>query len=279
MEDKIVNQLQSVLKASVKKNLEKEKKVAVIYSGGIDSSLIAYLAHQSGAGITTFTVGLPDSADIIFVLSIKKKLPFKPVVKIITRKELLKALPQTRKIIQQTDLKPNLMQISLATCLFLVFEEIKKAGFDLVLSGQGADEIFAGYHKFEQFPFSRINQLCQKELERALAIDRIRDQAIAGFFKIKLKNPFLESEVTELALKIPPQLKLKKKGKKTIHKYILRKLGQRVGILKETLTRPKKAFQYSTLIQREIEKITRRQQFCPRPDKLTLGKRPPIGRE
>lgn len=257
MEQEIIKELASKLKTAVKNCLHLEKEVAVVYSGGIDSSLVAFLTHQAGVKVTAFTVGLKKSPDIKFIKSIKYKLPFRSIIKMLSLKDLKKALPQVLEILKQVQIESNLMQVSLTTALFLTFKEIQKVGLDTVLSGQGADELFAGYYKFTQVTPAKINLLCQKEFQRACQIDFQRDQAVANLFKKSLKNPYFDPDLVNLALKIPPSLKLKKTNDGLVVKYILRRLGENLGLPAEIINRPKKSFQYSTLIQREIKKLQR----------------------
>jgi asparagine synthase (glutamine-hydrolysing) len=254
-EQKILNQLGKALSGAVLESLGKKKRAAVVYSGGIDSSLVAFLAHQAGAQVTTFTVGWPESPDVLFVNLVEQQLPFKSRVLKTTKKDLKAALPEVLKLLEKAVIDKNLMQVSLATGLFLVLREIKREGFRLVLSGQGADELFAGYFRALKIPLPEINVSCKKELARLLKSDACREKVIADHFGLTIKYPFLDPGVVDLAFKIPAGLKLKKEKGELGRKYILRKLGERLGLPEVVFKRPKGAFQYSSRIQREIRKL------------------------
>ncbi|MFC1790726.1 asparagine synthase C-terminal domain-containing protein [Patescibacteria group bacterium] len=254
-EQKLLSQLKKTLLQAVRNCLEPDQKTALIFSGGIDSSLVAWTAYQLTKELTTFTIGFPQAADLEFVSLIKKKLPFPSLTKKLSPQDLEKALPPTLEILKKARIDPNLMQVSLAVCLYLVLLEIKKRGITLVLSGQGADELFAGYAKFKKVPLAKVNQVCLEEFDRAKKIDLCRDQAIATHFGLNLKNPYFDPAVVRIALKLPPGLKLKRTSSGIVNKYILRKLAEKIGLPEEIFNRPKKSFQYSTRIQREIEKM------------------------
>lgn len=257
MEQEILENLEKILRQSIKKCLGSKKQVAIIFSGGLDSSLVAYLAHQTSIKVTAFTVGLENSNDIQFVNSIKKKLPFKTVIKVVSKKEIEKTLPKVNKLLIKAGVEPNLMQLSLATGLFLAAQEIKKAHLALALSGQGADKLFAGFWRYTQIPLNKINSECQKEFHKVAQIDRKRQSAIANNFRLTFKYPYLDPKFIKNALNVPPRLKIKKVHDQIIRKFILRELAKKVGLPKEIANRPKKSFQYSTGIQKEIIKLTR----------------------
>jgi len=255
MEQKILKSLEKTLRKSVKECLGKEKKVAVVFSGGIDSSLIAFITHQASVKVSAFTVGFKDSPDIQFVQLIKARLPFRLVTKTFTQNDLKKILSTVKNLLEQAKIERNLIQTSLAAGLYLSLVEIKRDKLNLALSGQGADELFAGYNKFTTISSNRINKFCREEFQRALSIDYRRDQAVADYLQVRLKNPYLDSQVANLALKIPSELKVKKHLGEIGRKYILRKLGKKIGLPSEIVNRRKQAFQYSSRIQREIRKI------------------------
>lgn len=253
--NKILAKLEKLFLASIQKCLGKQKKAAVVYSGGIDSSLVSLTAFNQKAKITTFTIGFPQSHDYQFVKSIRKTLPFPSLLKKLSLAQISQYLPTVKKLLLKAKIEPNLMQISLAAGLFLALKEIKKRGFRLVLSGQGADELFAGYFHALNIPLNQINRRCQEEFQRLKNTDFKREKAIADYFSVKMRYPFCDPELVNFALKIPAFWKLKKEKGDFGRKFILRKLGQEIGLPEAIINRPKKAFQYSCGIQKAIEKI------------------------
>jgi len=86
-------------------------------------------------------------------------------------------------------------------------------------------------------------------------VDQKRDQAIASSLGINLKTPYLDPNFIDFSLKIPPKEKLIKNFEgKPLEKSLLRNLGKQMGLPKEIVSRPKKSFQYSTGIQKEVKK-------------------------
>ena len=247
-------ELKKQLEKALKKALGQEKRVAAIFSGGIDSALLAYSAHNLGYQVSAFTVGTAQSQDIKF--SQKITPPFTRKIKIARPEEIKKAAQKVIAILSQNQINLDLMQVSLATGLFLTLKEIKKEEIGVAFSGQGADELFAGYFKLKKITDQvALDQAIRKETQRALLVDQKRDQVIASSLGINLKTPYLDPDFIDFALKIPIEEKIIKNFEgKPIDKNLLRNLGKQIGLPGVIFRRPKKSFQYSTGIQKEIKK-------------------------
>ncbi|MDO9028033.1 MAG: asparagine synthase-related protein, partial [Candidatus Roizmanbacteria bacterium] len=162
----------------------------------------------------------------------------------ISLKDLEQNLTLVKNLLIKAKVEPDLTNLSLALGYFLIFKKIKNEGFKFVFTGQGPDILFAGYHRYRMLSESQCVRAIREDLP-LLEIDKRRDSAIAGFFGLKLINPYLESEFVKLALEIPVKYKIKDK----IEKYIVRQYAKSIGLPDDLATRPKKAFQYSTGIQ------------------------------
>ena len=252
------DQFIKLLKIAVQK-VPKNKPLAVVYSGGLDSSLVAFTAHQIGLKITAFTVGFPDSPDYQFVDQIKTKLPFPAKLIELDQETLKENLPLARKLIARAELEPNLMQLSLGLATSLTFEAIRRADFEEALSGQAADELFAGYHRALELKESEINANCRKELARLQLADAKREEAIAAHFDLRIDYPYLDPDLVEFGLNLDPNLKLRKKEGELGRKYLLRQAAAYLGLPDKIVNRPKQAFQYSSRVQRELIKILKRE--------------------
>ena len=85
-------------------------------------------------------------------------------------------------------------------------------------------------------------------VKKLLEIDKKRDGIVAKNFGLTLYNPYLEKEFVDFCLTIPQKFKLQK----GIEKYILREFSRKKGLPSKIVNRPKKAFQYSTGIQKLV---------------------------
>ena len=162
------------------------------------------------------------------------------------------------------------MHLSLATGYFLICQASKMAGISNVFTGQGPDVIMAGYNKYKRLmiqeneKYDSIKQEIIKDLDN-LKIDKVRDNSMAFYHKINLINPYLEPAFVNLCLTIPTKYKLivsksslllegKQRGVSLVEKYIERLWGKNLDLPDEIVWRPKMAFQYSTRVQKLVQK-------------------------
>jgi len=93
----------------------------------------------------------------------------------------------------------------------------------VVLTGEGADEIFAGYHYMKRLPVNRLNQELRRNLINLHNINLQRADRIGMYFSLELRVPFLDVSMIDLTMKMSPKLKIKEYKGERIEKWILRK--------------------------------------------------------
>jgi len=230
-----------------KEYIKIEQNVGVLLSGGIDSSLITtyVLAHYPGAHI--FSMGTDLTKDKPFVELLTNQLHKKFEWVFLSEKEILLVLPEVKKILTTVGVECSSMQIALATGYFLIFKRAHELGVKAIVTGQGPDILFAGYHKYKGMNDEELTVQIKKDLI-LLETDKKRDSAMASYFGIRLLNPYLEEDFVEFSLTVPSEFKLKS----GIEKIFMREWGKGRGLPEEIVRRPKKAFQYSTGLQKKI---------------------------
>jgi asparagine synthase (glutamine-hydrolysing) len=125
-----------------------------------------------------------------------------------------------------------------------------------MLSGQGADELFAGYKRYESLNPDELENTLLCDLDNIAENNLERDDAASMANAVELRVPYLDREVVELALRIAPELKIKN----GIRKYILRLAAGRL-LSDELALKEKKAAQYSSGIYSAIEMLSRKNGF------------------
>lgn len=232
---------------AVKKRLPK-KRFGVLFSGGIDSTLIAFVCKKFNVCFTCYAVGLKDSPDILSAEQVAKKYGFKLKKKILTLKEIEKTFKTVVGIVG-----PDTMKVGVGSVMYEAIKLAKKDKIDYLFSGLGSEEIFAGY---ERHSLSKdINEECWAGLNNMHNRDFERDFAIAKELKVNLLVPFLDKSVIISAMQIPGKEKIKKGYKK----YILRKYAWDVGL--KDAWRKKKAAQYGSYFDKAIKKLARENKF------------------
>lgn len=233
------------LKHALKESLNeiKSDNIAIAFSGGIDSSILAFLS-KNFKNKMLYTVGIEKSFDIKNGKNTAKllNLPIKEII--IEKNEIKDAIPKISKIIGTR----NVVTVSYELPLYFV---AKDADEEVLLCGQGADELFGGYAKYLNINREELNKKLKRDVKELK--NGIIERKITNFFKKKLYLPFLYPKFVEIALEIPPEYKIKDKNRK----FILRELGRTLGMPKEIVQRKKKAAQYSSGIMKTIKSLAK----------------------
>lgn len=238
----LINDLEITIKKTIL-NVASDD-VAIAFSGGIDSSIIALLAKNSKKPIL-YTVGTKNSYDIKYAKTTADMigLPIKEII--IGKNEIEDAIPKISNIIETT----NVVTISYELPLYFVAE---KADEEILLTGQGADELFGGYSKYLDIDMENLNKVLERDVKELR--DGILEKKIAQYFKKKLYLPFLDPKFVDIALQIPVEFKIRGETRK----YILRELGRSLGLPEVIVQRKKKAAQYSSGIMKTIKSLAKK---------------------
>ena len=138
----IIAVIRKKLEEAVIKRLMSDVPLGVFLSGGLDSSIISAIARKNTDGILhSFAVGTPQSSDILHSEEISRFLGTKHHTFTYDKKEIIKVLPEVIYFLESFD--PALVRSAIPTYFVsrLAQEHVK-----VVLSGEGADELFGGYH-------------------------------------------------------------------------------------------------------------------------------------
>lgn len=260
--EQIVKELSSLILRSIEKNVP-EEKFGILFSGGVDSTLIAFTAKKLRKNFICYTTaleepGLKKAEDLEYAEKIAKNLGFELKTIRLNLEEVEEYLKKTIKITGKTDV----VTIGVGTTFLPACEQAKKDGIRIIFSGLGSEEIFAGYERHEKA--EDINKECVAGLKNIKERDLDRDEAIAKHNELELRLPFLEKELVDYALKIPGKYKIKD----GIKKWILRKAAIQLGLLEEYAMRKKRAAQYGSRIDNAILKLTKKHGFEYKADYL-----------
>jgi len=236
--------IRKLLKKAVKKRLCSDRPIGCLLSGGLDSSLIASILsrelNKKGLQLKTFSIGFPDSTDIIYARQVAQYLNTDHHELIINYDTALSYIPTVIKKIGSYDTTT----IRASTPMYILCEWINKNFKEKVIfSGEGSDEIFCGYLYSHNAPTSNdlfddsirlVSNLYKYDVLRA-------DRCTAGN-SLELREPFLDKELLDVVLQLSGELKKPKdENGVSFEKHILRKAFS--GYLPENvLWRRKAAF-------------------------------------
>jgi asparagine synthase (glutamine-hydrolysing) len=232
--------------------------VAVAFSGGVDSALVAALVDAP-----CYVVGFPESHDVTAARSAARAMTVDLTVVELDHDALADAVPRVARAIGRTDA----MSVQIALPLAVVAERAAADGYGHLAVGQGADELFGGYAKVEQAPTDpRVDAStvvgARDEMLRTLPdqLDRdVRALAAAGVDPVA---PLLSPRVVDAARALPADCLVSARGER---KYAFR-LAAREWVPDSVAFREKKAVQYGSLVGRELDRLARQAGFKRRED-------------
>jgi asparagine synthetase B (glutamine-hydrolysing) len=245
-EKKAASTILPLFEEAVKKRIPNER-FGIFFSGGVDSTFIAYVCKKFTDDFVCYTVGIEGSRDIAASKEAAKKLGLKHKVKTLSLKEMENIFEKTAKILGK-DLV-NIVNIGVGAVEVAAIEIAKKDGIKYMFSGLGSEEIFAGYQRHEKA--GNINEECWQGLKSMWERDFMRDFKIADFEGIEALTPFLDKELIIAAMQIDGSLKIKG----DVKKYILRRAATSAGLAEEFAFRPKVAAQYGSSFDKAISRI------------------------
>ncbi len=246
-ESEILKNLSILLEDTLR--MRGREKVAILFSGGVDSSLLAFLCEKLDIDYRLYTVGLPDSADIRFVEKIQNYFSELPQIFEVSLEDIENAISEVIRLIEE----PDVIKVEVALPAYLCLRNVKER---IVFSGIGTEELFAGYERHLQPTWQAVHETCVKGMLNIWERDLYRDFVICANFCKELRAPYLDKRFVEYSLKIHPKLKVGDEKKEK--KLILRKLAVRFGLPEEIAFRAKKAAQYGSGISKAVKKICKK---------------------
>jgi asparagine synthase (glutamine-hydrolysing) len=210
---------------SVQKRLlaDKEIHVGSFCSGGLDSSLIAAIAAEEIPHLHTFAVGMKDengslSDDLKAGRIVAEHIGSNHHELIFTEEDYYEALPTVIRKLESYD--PSLVRCAVP-CFFTC--KLAAEYVTVVLTGEGADEVFAGYHYMKRLPMDQLNNEVRRNLNSLHNINLQRADRIGMYFSLELRVPFLDVGMIDLAMRMSPGLKIREREGAQMEKWILRK--------------------------------------------------------
>lgn len=205
----------------------------VLLSGGLDSSLVASIASRHMARssqdfpkLHSFSVGLEGSPDLLAAKKVADYLGTKHHSYQYTLEEGADAVRATIQTLETYDVTT----IRASTPMYLMARKIKAMGIKMVLSGEGADEMFGGYLYFHKCPNKQeFQDECKDKLDRLHMYDCLRCNKSMSAWGVEPRVPFLDADFLDLAMNINPEEKMIRTGKdvpvedRKIEKYLMRK--------------------------------------------------------
>ena len=236
-EEEICNRLRELLRDAVERN----DADTLLLSGGLDTSILAAVSKFKNKGKTkkAFTVSMDingtPAPDLEYAREVAQRFIYELHLICITENEALEKIWEVIKAVENFDpALPNDLAI------YVAIKEAKNLGIESVMTGDGADELFAGYSYMHELSHKELNKYI-KNISKTMYFS---SNKLGDFLGVEIKQPYLDTEIVDFALDINPGLKVKEMEGRKYGKWILRKAFEEE--LGEVAWREKEAIEFGS---------------------------------
>lgn len=226
-----ISDLKTALEAAVQRQLMSDVPYGVLLSGGLDSSIISAIAKKYAAKriendsktdawwpqLHSFAVGLKGAPDL---KAAKKVADYIGTVHHEINYTVQEGLDAIRNVIYYIETY-DVTTVRASTPMYLLARVIKSMGIKMVLSGEGADEVFGGYLYFHKAPDAKaFHEETVRKIGKLYLYDCLRANKSLSAWGVEGRVPFLDKEFLDVAMRLNPEAKMS--PGKVIEKKILR---------------------------------------------------------
>ncbi|HLC79969.1 MAG TPA: asparagine synthetase B [archaeon] len=249
-----INSLKNEFEKTIAMQCDGLESAAVIFSGGVDSSLVARAVSQKVKNTKLYVAGTKGSYDLKSAQIAAKELGL-PLVKIVmSQKDIQKLALESVKILSFFDE----MQIALAVPELACAKRIAQDGYKVVFCGQGSDEVFAGYSNYlsvlKEKGYTGVEEQIWVSLMRMWSRNLYRDDLVFAANSLELRVPLLSLNFLQKAMAIEPSQKILS-ANDGLRKAPIRELAVLFGVPSSIAMKPKKAMQYGSGSQKIVSKL------------------------
>lgn len=224
--------LRKALEDAVHRQLMSDVPYGVLLSGGLDSSIVSAVARKYAAmrietqdlkeawwpRLHSFAIGLKGSPDLAAAKMVAEHIGTVHHEVVFSIQEGLDAITDVIYHLETYDVTT----VRASTPMYLLARVIKSMGVKMVLSGEGADEIFGGYLYFHKAPDPKsFHEETVRKLGKLYLYDCLRANKALASWGIEGRVPFLDKEFLDVAMALNPADKMASNGR--MEKWILRK--------------------------------------------------------
>jgi len=200
---------------TLKESCESCKSNSIAISGGLDSTIIAYFLKERKPNTVAIIAKDFVASDLTYCQRVSREFNIPLTINQVSTTDILNAIEETIKILGNF----NDIEIRNNVVMYLSIKWAKEQNSSGIITGDGADELFAGY----SFLVNKSEDELEKEIQRVCSVMHFPTQEIGKALGIVVESPFLDKKIIELAKTIPSNLKVRDEKTKRHGKWILRK--------------------------------------------------------
>ena len=261
-------ELSETLKKNIINSIPKEP-FGILLSGGVDSTLISKICKDYGADFRCFCVGIKGSADLEGAKIAAEELGLDLILKEYKLDEIEDLLIKTINILPIPEIHNDnyieyMVKVSVSAVLLAA---INLGDEKIFLSGIGAEELFAGYHRHTlstegggKWRGNRIKEIEEESWDGIKRLNHLvlkRDEIISNSANKQIVSPYINDELIILAMSLPSIKKIDSKS----NKKMLREIAMEMGIPRIIYERRKKGAQYGSGFDKAIMKLAKKNGF------------------
>lgn len=253
--EEALERLDQLLTRAAERQTRGLHRASLGFSGGIDSTIAAHYLSKAGVNLDPICVGLENSEDFSAAEAAADALDLPLRLESKTKADVEGDLDKVLWAVEE----PNPMMVSIALPLNWAAASASEYSSRVFFSGNGSDELFAGYHK--HVLKYRVSQEAArdevfKDVTQSYKVNFERDHKVCSENGLELRLPFTDEELVQYGLSIPVELKISLRDPPQ-RKLVLRELGRRLGLPNELSSRRKRAIQYSTGVDKALRRLAR----------------------
>ena len=250
--DKAAEEIKEKFLDAVEKRIP-EGDIGLLFSGGVDSTLIAAALQELGKEFTAYTAGIQHGnvnapRDMDWAERVAEDMGIELEAYEAELQEVEETLSKMTDWISSTSVVKN----GVALPFHFSLKDHAEEG-QVVFSGLGSEQLYAGYHRQQGY----LNKECLSGLRNIFEGDLYRDNVVSFRNGREIRLPFLDHELVEHALTIPEEYKVKD----DYRKYVLRKAAEKLGVPEKVAWRGKTAAQYGSNFDKAISRLAKNEGF------------------
>lgn len=227
-----------------------EQEIGLLFSGGLDSTMVAKALEQLGAEFTCYTSyiqhgNVDPPRDLEWATEVADQMGLDLECREASLEKVEQRLPELANSISSA----STVKLGVALPFEFALEREEK----VLMTGLGSEQLFAGYDRQEGY----LNRECLSGLRNIWHRDLYRDDVVAMRNRYELRVPFLDTALVEEALSIPGDLKVRD----GYRKYVLRRAAEKLGVPDDVCWRKKTAAQYGSNFDKAIDRLARDKDF------------------
>ncbi len=245
--NKIIQSLDGSFRFAIERRLpDYDEKTGILFSGGLDSSILTRYVSEYDVSFNLYTSGLQNSLDLEHAIDAFSTFDATLKINELSIEDVEAEIPRILFYIE----KPEIMQINIAIPIYFSTLLAKKDDVHLFFSGQGLDEIFGGYARHVDISqtkgYEALYEQLWAEFETFPHVTLERDDILSKANRSIFRMPFLDQRIVNYAMRIPASYKIYNTGNTFVRKWILRKLAESLNLPKKVYKRKKLATQFGS---------------------------------